>query len=102
MEGFEEQMNSDEVVYAQDFERKIETPDYVNTCRKQMQGQIAARYYGFDDGAKFIEWIGKDAPKFAEIIEKHPEYLDEYMHGDSEDALNKVSDLLYKKIGVEK
>ncbi|MES2314930.1 MAG: hypothetical protein V4524_03300 [Patescibacteria group bacterium] len=98
-EGIQEQSNNEaeDVLYAQDFERKIETPDYINLCRKQMQVDLAGRYYGFRDDSVFMDWIMKDSKKFAEIIKEHPEFLDEYMHGDSDDALNKVSDLLYEK-----
>ena len=104
MEGLHEQPNNvaEDVIYAQDFERKIETPDYVTFCRKQMQVDIAARYYGFRDDEIFMDWIMRDSKKFAEIIKVHPEFLDEYMHGDSDAAINKVSDLLYEKVGVKK
>jgi len=70
-------------------------------ARNEMQIKLAARFYGFEiDDEQLAIWINDYSAKFADIFTQHPELIDEYIHGDSDMALEEVSELLYAKHDV--
>lgn len=67
-------------------------------ARNEMQIKLAARLYGFEiDDDHFFNWEEKYSEKFAEVVKTHPDLLCEYVSGDSDQALERVSDLIYEK-----
>lgn len=78
------------------------TPEEALLLRNRMEVQLCARRFGFEDVETVLfQWIDQFGKAFGDLIEEHPELLDEYEH-DSDTALQKVIELLYVDEGVEK
>jgi len=67
-------------------------------ARNEMQIKLAARFYGFEiENEQLEKWIDVHSKKFCKIINEHPEFIDEYVHGETEKAVDELAELLYEK-----
>jgi len=71
-------------------------------ARNEIQIKLAARYYGFEiEDQQLEKWVDLYSKRFGEIMGEHPEFLDEYVHGETEKSVDEVAELLYEKHEVQ-
>ncbi len=74
------------------------TKEEIFRARNEMQIKLAARFYGFEiEDEKFGEWVALYSKKFADVLDQHPEFIGEYVHGENDKILEEISNLLYEK-----
>ena len=72
-------------------------------ARNEIQIKLAARFYGFEiEDEQLGKWITEYSEKFGYLILQHPEFLEKYAHGEMDEVMDDVSELLYEKRGIEK
>jgi len=92
LEGFQQEANKQEL-----------SKEEVFRARNEIQIKLAARFYGFEiEDEQFNEWITEYSSKFANLMTEHPEFLEKYVHGETDEVMEEVAEVLYESQGVEK